>query len=152
MPNQKSKRVPFILSETSLSGCVTKVYTRAKGAANSCERLLVIRKTETVKSVEIKYALSNPTDGLYATTELILMQSQRYFIERAFQVAKQEMGRSQYQLSGWLAWHHHIALVMMSVQFVLTEKMLFKIEYHLLNSYNIREVFNRMYATKRINF
>lgn len=104
---------------------VQKVYTWEKGAATSCERLLIIRKTETANGVEIKYAFSNASEGQYTTTELVQMQSQRYFVERSFQDAKQEMGMSQYQVRGWLAWHHHIALVMLSMEFVLTEKMLF---------------------------
>ncbi len=134
------------------SGYVKKVYTWEKGAAASCQRLLVIRKTETATGVEIKYAFSNAAESQYTTTELIQMQSQRYFIERSFQDAKQEMGMSQYQVRGWLAWHHHIALVLLSMQFVLTEKMLFKNEYPLLTSYDIREVFTRVYATKGSSF
>jgi SRSO17 transposase len=127
---------------------VRKVYTWEKGAATSRERLLVIRKTETADSVEIKYAFSNASEGQYTTTELVQMQSQRYFVERSFQDAKQEMGMSQYQVRGWLAWHHHIALVMLSMEFVLTEKMLFKNEYPLLTSYDIREVFINLYTRK----
>ena len=133
-------------------GYVKKVYTWEKGAAQSCERLLVIRKTETANGVEIKYAFSNAAEGRYSTTDLIQMQSQRYFIERSFQDAKQEMGMSQYQVRGWLAWHHHIALVMLSMEFVLTEKMLFKNEYPLLTSYDIREVFIRVYSSKGSTF
>jgi SRSO17 transposase len=130
------------------SAHVKKVYTWEKGAATYCERLLVIRKTNTMNGMEIKYAFSNALEGQYTTTELVQMQSQRYFVERSFQDAKQEMGMSQYQVRGWLAWHHHIALVMMSQEFVLTEKMLFSNEYPLLTSYDIREVFVRVYATK----
>ena len=127
---------------------VQKVYTWEKGAANSCERLLVIRKTETANSVEIKYAFSNASEGQYSTTELVQMQSQRYYVERSFQDAKQEMGMSQYQVRGWLAWHLHFALVLLSMEFVLTEKMLFKNEYPLLTSYDIREVFINLYSRK----
>ena len=134
------------------SGYVKKVHTWAKGTSASCERLLVIRKTETANSVEIKYAFSNAKEGQYTTKELIQMQSQRYFVERSFQDAKQEMGMSQYQVRGWLSWHHHMALVMLSMEFVLTEKMLFKNEFPLLTSYDIREVFVRVYATKGSTF
>ena len=84
--------------------------------------------------------------------ELVQMQSQRYFVERSFQDAKQEIGMSQYQVRGWLAWHHLIALVMLSMEFVLTEKMLFKNEYPLLTSYDIREVFINLYAGKGATF
>ena len=127
---------------------VRKVYTWEKGAATSCERLLIMRKTETANGVEIKYAFSNAAEGKYSTKELVQMQSQRYFVERSFQDAKQEMGMSQYQVRGWLAWHHHIALVMLSMEFVLTEKMLFKNEHPLLTSYDIREVFINLYSRK----
>jgi hypothetical protein len=132
-------------------GCVKKVYTWEKGAATACGRLLVIRKTETANGVEIKYAFSNAQENQYNTAELIRMQSQRYFVERCFQDAKQEMGMSQYQVRGWLAWHHHIALVMMAMQFVLNEKILFKNELPLLTSYDIREVLIKVYATKGNN-
>jgi SRSO17 transposase len=131
---------------------VRKVYTWEKGAATSCERLLIIRKTNTKNGVEIKYAFSNAAEGKYTNTELAQMQSQRYFVERSFQDAKQEMGMSQYQVRGWLAWHHHIALVLLSMEFVLTEKMLFKNERPLLTSYDIREVFINVYAKKGTTF
>ena len=129
-------------------GYIQKVYTWEKGAAKSRERLLVIRRTETANGVEIKYAFSNAEQGTYTVTELVQMQSQRYFIERSFQDAKQEIGMSQYQVRGWLAWHHHIALVMLSLEFILKEKILFKNDIPLLTSYDIREVFLRVYATK----
>jgi SRSO17 transposase len=35
----------------------------------------------------------------------------------AFREAKQELGMTDYQIRGWLAWHHHIALVMMAMAF-----------------------------------
>ena len=133
-------------------GCVKKIYTWERGAAQSCDRQLVIRKTETANGAEIKYAFSNAAEGQHTAKELIQMQSQRYFVERAFQDAKQEMGMSQYQVRGWRAWHHHIALVMLSMEFVLTEKMLFKNEFPLLSSYDIREVFIRLHTTKGTTF
>jgi SRSO17 transposase len=74
------------------------IYTWEKGASSGCQRLLVIRKTQTKNGEEIKYALSNAGEEEYSTTELVQMQSQRYFIERSFQDAKQEVGMSQYQV------------------------------------------------------
>jgi SRSO17 transposase len=38
---------------------------------------------------------------------MVKMQAQRYFIERSFQENKQDIGMSEYQVRGWLAWHHH---------------------------------------------
>jgi hypothetical protein len=77
---------------------------------------------------------------------LVRTQAQRYFIERGFEDAKQEAGMSQYQVRGWLAWHHHIALVMLSMLFVLTEKLEYKNEYPLLTASDVRNIIARTYA------
>src|SRR5215213_7137323 len=82
----------------------------------------------------------------YSWLQLARAQAQRYFVERGFEDAKQEAGMSQYQLRGWLAWHHHIALVMLSMLFVLTEKIEYKNEFPLLSARDVREIIARTYA------
>ena len=71
-----------------------KVYTWEKGTASGCERQLLIRKTKTTTGDEVNYTFCNAAEGEYTNTELLHMQSQRYFVERSFQGAKQEMGMS----------------------------------------------------------
>ena len=51
------------------------------------------------------------------------MQRQRYWIERVFEDAKSECGMADYQVRKWRGWHHHMALVMMAMLFMLTEKI-----------------------------
>ncbi|MBK8537148.1 MAG: hypothetical protein IPL59_19845 [Candidatus Competibacteraceae bacterium] len=43
-------------------------------------------------------------------------------IERALQQGKQDVGLGDYQVRGWRGWHHHLALVMMSMLFLLEER------------------------------
>jgi SRSO17 transposase len=130
-------------------GYVKKVYVW-DGISEHCQaRQLIIRSTKTGNGEqEIKYALSNADDDEFSVEELVRMQSQRYFIERSFQDAKQEAGMSDYQVRGWLAWHHHMVLVMMALHFLLSEKILFKNEYPLLSAYDIRDIMLRTYANK----
>ena len=45
---------------------------------------------------------------------------------------------ADYQIRGWLAWHHHIALCMMAQHFILTQKLLLKEDIPLLSAYDIR--------------
>ena len=74
-------------------------------------------------SGRIHYALSNaPAD----TQPSILVQHgvNRYWIERTFQDGKSEVGMGDYQTRGWLAWHHHMTLVMLAMLFILKEKLL----------------------------
>lgn len=84
-------------------------------------QLLVTREVGDPKAV--KYSLSN----VALTTSLqrlVYIQRQRYWVERAFQEAKNEAGLDEYQARSWQAWHHHVALVMMALLFLLRERQL----------------------------
>ena len=130
-------------------GYSQKVYLWDGQSPDYMERKLVVRVTENKDgSREYKYAISNAFDGECTTEELVQMQSQRYFVERSFQDAKQEAGMSQYQVRGWLAWHHHMAMVMMALHFILSEKMLMKDKLPLLSAYDVREMILNTYAKK----
>ena len=50
-------------------------------------------------------------------------QAARFWVERCFQDAKSHCGMAQYQARGWLAWHHHMALVALAVLFEMQERM-----------------------------
>jgi SRSO17 transposase len=68
------------------------------------------------------YALSNaPADE----DERVLLADavQRNSVERDFRDAKSELGMADYQVRGWAAWHHHMALVMLAMLFITQEKM-----------------------------
>lgn len=102
---------------------VKKVYTwDGKSSAPRQELLVVQRVTNGKGAHEYKSSLSNAPEEKHSWLELAQVQAQRYFVERSFQEAKQQAGMSDYQVRGWLAWHHHMAMVMMSMYFVLSEK------------------------------
>ena len=83
--------------------------------------LLVRREIDT--PTEIKYSLSNaPADT--PAPRLAFMRGQRYWIERALQQGKQDVGLGDYQVRGWRGWHHHLAPVMMAMLFLSEERRL----------------------------
>lgn len=84
----------------------------------------------------IKYTLSNAPEET-PLKRLVQMQRQRFWIERSFEDAKSESGMADYQVRGWLAWHHHMALVMMAMLFMLEEKLIHKQKYPLLSCSDI---------------
>lgn len=47
----------------------------------------------------------------------------RNVVERNFRDAKSEVGMADYQTRGWLAWHHHMALVMLAMLFLMQERL-----------------------------
>jgi SRSO17 transposase len=128
---------------------VKKVYTWDGKSSSSREELLVVRRTTNDKGVyEYKYSLSNALEDQYSWLELAQVQAQRYFVERSFQETKGQAGMSEYQVRGWLAWHHHMAMVMMSMYFVLSEKIRFADQYPLLSAYDARQFIIHTYASK----
>ena len=66
------------------------------------------------------------------------MQAQRFWIERAFQDGKSHIGMAQYQARQWQSWHHHMALVMMAMLFMLEQRLDQHEAYPLLSCYDIQ--------------
>ena len=95
---------------------------------------LVVRRE--VKSSKIKYSLSNASEST-AVKRLAYMQAQRYWVERSFQDSKTSCGMSDYQARGWRSWHHHMALVMMAMLFMLEQRLSHKGSHPLLSCQDI---------------
>jgi hypothetical protein len=91
-----------------------------------CARLwlaLAWQNPDEGPKARIHYALSN-TKADTPASELVKQGVHRYWIERTFQDGKSEAGMGDYQTRGWLGWHHHIALVMLAMLFLLKERLL----------------------------
>jgi SRSO17 transposase len=112
------------------------------GDAPQARRWHLIVRREVASPTEIKYSLSNaPADT--PIPRLAFMQGQRYWIERALQNAKQDVGLGDYQVRGWRGWHHHMALVMMAMLFTLEERLLHHQTRPLLSGTDIRALLNQ---------
>lgn len=99
----------------------------------NCWHLIVQRE---VKANKIKYSLSNAPEST-SLKRLAFMQAQRYWIERIFQDAKTQCGLGEYQARKWRSWHHHMAMVMMAMLFMLEQRILYKKQYPLLSCFDI---------------
>lgn len=102
-------------------------------------RLLVIRKTKTKSGEEIKYSFTNAEMVQYSEKVIAYMQAQRFFIEHCIKECKQVLGMSQFQTRKWLAWWHQIALNIMTMCFMLIEKLCCFAHVPLLSARDIRE-------------
>lgn len=97
-----------------------RVWVRENQTSARCWHLIATREVGDAKTT--KYSFSNaPVDT--SLQRLVYMQRQRFWIERLFQDAKNEAGLDEYQARGWLAWYHHVALVMMAMLFLLRERL-----------------------------
>lgn len=99
---------------------------------------LIVRRERDSKNT-LKYSLSNaPVDT--SIERLAFMQGQRFFVERAIEDGKSTCGMADYQVRGWSGWHHHMALVMLAMLFMLKIKDQYDDTCELISSNDIREL------------
>jgi SRSO17 transposase len=87
-----------------------------------CWHLIVRRDLNDNKT---KYSLCNASEDTTAE-RLVYMQAQRFWVERSFQDSKMQCGMGDYQARGWLSWHHHMAMVLMAMLFMLEQRLFHK--------------------------
>jgi hypothetical protein len=86
------------------------------------ERTLLIRKPDKKKG-PVKFALSNIPKESKTLQDFAFMQAQRFWIERAFEDCKGELGMADYQVRKYNAWYYHQALVMFAMQYINKTKI-----------------------------
>jgi SRSO17 transposase len=111
---------------------------------------LIVRR-ETGARKEIKYSLSNAPETT-RTQRLAFMQGQRYWVERSLQNGKSELGLGDYQARKWNSWHHHMALVMMAMLFMLKTRLSNKNDYPLLSCYDVKAMLAHFLPKRNITF
>ena len=114
------------------------VYVWDGESAQACRFFVLATQTLGPKA-ETKVSLCNAPETIGLKT-LAWMQLQRYWVERAFEDAKSECGMADYQVRKWSAWHHHMALVMMAMLFMLSERIRHEDTYPLLSCSDIEEL------------
>ncbi len=116
-----------------------KVFVWNKETNAIENRLLVIRKTKEKSRTEIKYSFTNAEMAQYTVKSIAYMQAQRFFIEHCIRECKQVLGLSQFQTRKWLAWYHQVALNIMTMCFMLKEKLYCFAEIPLLSARDIKD-------------
>ncbi len=86
------------------------------------KRTLIITKTAS-KKPKIKFSISNGKTEQYSHKEYAYMVAQRYWVERTFDNAKNELAMSDYQVRKWKGWHNHHSLVMLASLFIMKQQI-----------------------------
>ena len=116
---------------------IAKVWVRQGEGNEVKEQTLIITQTMDGKK-ETKYSFSNGGIDQYTGHEYAYFQAQRYWVERTFDDAKNELGMSDYQVRKWSGWHHHHALVFMAGLFLLKQKIDYDQDYALMSMRDAR--------------
>ena len=97
---------------------------------------LTLLVSENPDGTERKYTMTNAPET-ERMQDLVYAQRQRFWVERSFENAKGQCGMADYQVQKWAAWHHHMALVIMAMYFMLEERIAQKEDYPLLSCTDI---------------
>ena len=98
---------------------------------------LVLREDEAENRRKYQFTNAAPDTSF---TRLAEMSHSRYWIERAIQDAKGEVGLDEYQLRGWRGWHHHMTLVLLAMLFLLELQLDWKPKAQLLTLRDVKEI------------
>lgn len=96
------------------------------------KRILIITKT-TDKKPKVKYSISNGDIDAHSHGGYAYFVCQRYWVERAFDNAKNELGMSDYQIRKWQSWHTHHSIIMLASLLITTRLIECKEEIPLLS-------------------
>ena len=83
------------------------------------ERLLVRRTLG--QEAELKYHRSNAPSKV-SLQRVAEQRACRWTIEQDIQAGKGECGLDEYETRGWIGWHHHTALSMLALFFLVLQK------------------------------
>jgi len=110
------------------------------------ESWLILRKED---NGEKKYQLSNASPDT-KMSRLAEMSCSRYWMERALEDAKGEVGMADYEVRGWLGWHHHMTMALLAMLFLLTLQVKWKDKSPMLTIQDVREILEVILPRRRI--
>ena len=128
--------------------CMIEVYVWKPKRGAQIESVKLLISTELDGS-KVKYSLCyQPNDEELLLSTALYRQMQRYWVERAFQNVKEQLGMNQYQVRSWTAWYHHIALSLMALHFLLHIQKEDKADMPLLSIPDIKLIFAKKLLNK----
>jgi SRSO17 transposase len=95
------------------------VWFSEEGLPGPKERLLVRRSI--AQEPELKYHRSNAAAEV-PLEKLAAVRGTRWTIEEDIQSGKGECGLDEYETRGWVGWHHHTALSLLTLAFLVLQK------------------------------
>ena len=102
--------------------------------------LIMIRDPDEVEDEnKIRFAFTNVINA--NSHDIAKMQANRYWIERNFEDAKGLCDLDSFRGRSWISWHHHIALVILALFFLLQIQQSFKKKKTILSLNQVVSIF-----------
>jgi SRSO17 transposase len=115
----KIKLGPGSKGEKIVRALQVRVQTRDdKGRPGTVEDLVVIRTV--ADEPRTWYTLARGPAGT-TLDKFVQVHARRHGIEELFQRGKGEVGLADYEVRGWVGWHHHMTLSLLALWFLICE-------------------------------
>jgi SRSO17 transposase len=95
------------------------VWFSEEGLPSGRERLLVRRSLG--QKAEVKCHRSNAPAAV-GLEKLAQVRGQHWSVEQSFEAGKGECGLDEYETRGWVGWHHHTALSLLALWFLVLQR------------------------------
>lgn len=101
-----------------------KVWFSEEGVPAARPERLLVRKS-LAQEPELKFHRSNAPQEILLK-RLAEQRALRWTIEENIQASKGECGLDEYETRGWIGWHHHTALSLLALLFLVQQKLRLK--------------------------
>jgi SRSO17 transposase len=149
----ESAFTPLAIRDSSKGSLIVKILHRRiwlwDGETQRTQKVHLVVRLDGSSRSQYKYSISNAPEDT-PLDRLAFQQAQRYWIERALQDAKSNAGMADYQVRGWTAWHHHIAMVLLAMLFMLETRINNADAYNLLSAADIKELLTHLLPKRKV--
>lgn len=122
------------IRDTMKGNLIAQVHTRMVWVWDQPhDRIVKLRLLIRKNKNKTTFAFSNAFQA--DEKHLLKVQAWRYFIERAFQEAKNVVGMKYYQVRKYRAWHHYMAMILLLLLFLMEQRKVLEKSLHPLISY-----------------
>ena len=80
------------------------------------------------------------------------MQAQRFWVEKCFRDDSHDLGMSDYQVRTYNGWNNHMALTFLAMEYILKQKLKFKMDFQLLSCNDVRELLVELIQDNKKSF
>lgn len=115
------------------------VWDESNGDKEAFKQTLVIKRPMHKKD-KLKFGLSNIPKQDQSVEQFAFMQAQRFWVEKCFRDDSHDLGMSDYQVRTYKGWNNHMALTFLAMEYILKQKLKYKIDIPLLSCNDVREL------------
>lgn len=127
------------------------IWDESNQDSQGIKQTLVIKRPVNKKD-KLKFSLSNIGKQEQSIEMFAFMQAQRFWVEKCFRDDSHDLGMSDYQVRTYNGWNNHMALTCLAMEYLLNQKLKYKIDIPLLSCNDVRELLVELIQNNKKGF